>query len=47
MNNGIKVLYQSPVLSDIVNVTTPPIQFNANGRIYNMDYYLADGIYLK
>ena len=42
--NDINVVNRPPLMSKIANDELPPVQFVANGRTYNHDYYLADGI---
>ncbi|XP_016651027.1 PREDICTED: uncharacterized protein LOC103336966 [Prunus mume] len=44
-NNDINVIARSPLLNDVVNGVSPHIQYVVNGNEYNLDYYLADGIY--
>ena len=44
-NNDINVLDQSPLFTDVLQGRAPPVQFTVNGKVYNMGYYLADGIY--
>ena len=43
--NDINIVNQSTLMSRIANGELPLVQFVANGRTYNYDYYLADGIY--
>ena len=45
--NDINVVNRSPLMNKIANGELPPVQFVANGRMYNYGYYLADGIYPK
>ncbi|XP_037482381.1 ubiquinol oxidase 1b, mitochondrial-like [Triticum dicoccoides] len=45
--NDINVVNRSPLMSKFANGELPLVQFVANGRTYNHDYYLADGIYPK
>ncbi|XP_026460046.1 protein ALP1-like [Papaver somniferum] len=44
-NNDITVLDRSPLFNDLVNEVAPPCQYTVNGNIYDMGYYLSDGIY--
>jgi hypothetical protein len=44
-NNDINVLNQSTLFTQLLQGRAPAVQFHANGREYNMGYYLADGIY--
>ena len=43
--NDITVLDRSPVFDDILEGTSPLVNFSVNGHEYNMSYYLTDGIY--
>ncbi|XP_056692144.1 protein ALP1-like [Spinacia oleracea] len=43
--NDLNVLYRSPVFDDVLQGTTPPINFQVNENEYNMGYYLRDGIF--
>ena len=45
--NDINVANRLPLMNKIANGDLPPVQFVANGRTYNYDYYLADDIYPK
>ncbi|GKD05286.1 reverse transcriptase domain-containing protein [Tanacetum coccineum] len=38
-------LPDSPLFDDVLSNTAPEAPFGVNGRTYNKDYYLADGIY--
>jgi hypothetical protein len=44
-NNDINVLNQSPLFVQQLRGEGPQVQYIVNGRQYNTDYYLADGIY--
>ncbi|XP_058774200.1 uncharacterized protein LOC131648464 [Vicia villosa] len=43
--NDINVLDRSPVFDDVEPGNTPRVNFFVNQRLYNMAYYLANGIY--
>src|SRR5207244_13357024 len=43
--NDINVLHKSPLLDNLASGNAPPVQFTVNGHLYDMGYYLADGIY--
>ena len=43
--NDINVMNHSPVFDDVEQGNTPRLNFFVNQRPYNMEYYLADGIY--
>ncbi|KAK2458580.1 hypothetical protein QL285_005718 [Trifolium repens] len=43
--NDINVLDRSQVLDDVEQGKTPSVTFFVNERLYDMTYYLADGIY--
>ncbi|XP_021734892.1 uncharacterized protein LOC110701567 [Chenopodium quinoa] len=44
-NNDINVLDRLPIFNNFLEGCGPEVQFTLNGSIYNMGYYLADGIY--
>jgi hypothetical protein len=43
--NDINVLQRSPLMDAIENGTMHFVEFELNGKIYNLPYWLADGIY--
>jgi hypothetical protein len=43
--NDIAVLDRSPLVVDLMNGVAPRVTFEVNGNLYEMGYYLADGIY--
>jgi hypothetical protein len=43
--NDINVLHRSPVFDDLALGNAPQVSYTVNGKHYNIDYYLADGIY--
>jgi hypothetical protein len=43
--NDINVLHRSPLFDDIATGNAPNVNFQVNGRPYNMGYFLGDGIY--
>jgi hypothetical protein len=45
--NDINVLNKSPLFIDAIKGEAPRVQFVVNGNQYDMEYYLADGIYLE
>ncbi|VAH67072.1 2-alkenal reductase (NADP(+)-dependent) isoform X1 [Triticum aestivum] len=45
--DDINVVNRSPLMNKIANGDLPLVQFVANDRTYNYDYYLADDIYPK
>ena len=46
-NNDINVLESSHIFSNFAQGIARPVHYNIQGNEYNMDYYLADGIYPK
>jgi hypothetical protein len=44
-NNDINVLNQSTIFTKVLQGRAPEVQFMVNGNVYNMGYYLTDGIY--
>ncbi|XP_051118542.1 uncharacterized protein LOC127242876 [Andrographis paniculata] len=46
-NNDITVLDYSPLFNRYMDGTATPIEYEVNGRRYNLPYYLTDGIYPK
>ncbi|XP_021776439.1 uncharacterized protein LOC110740267 [Chenopodium quinoa] len=44
-NNDINVLDRSPIFNNFLEGCGPEVQFTLNRSVYNMGYYLADGIY--
>ncbi|XP_057432361.1 uncharacterized protein LOC130725125 [Lotus japonicus] len=44
-NNDINVLNQSPVFNEVLSGNALMVNFSVNETMYNMGYYLADGIY--
>ncbi|XP_073525430.1 uncharacterized protein [Phyllobates terribilis] len=43
--NDISIVQRSPVFEDLLNGTTPQVEYTVNGHQYTMPYYLTDGIY--
>ena len=43
--NDINVLQRSPLLHSLLNGTAHNVEFEVNGSVYNLPYWLADGIY--
>ncbi|MBW0478934.1 hypothetical protein O181_018649 [Austropuccinia psidii MF-1] len=44
-HNGLNVLNHSPLFDQILTGNAPPCRYTINGSNYEMEYYLADGIY--
>ncbi|XP_028071490.1 uncharacterized protein LOC114273868 [Camellia sinensis] len=44
-HNDLNVLDRSPLFSDLAQGKAPHVHYTLNGHTYNMDYYLADGMY--
>ncbi|XP_070669061.1 uncharacterized protein [Malus domestica] len=44
-NNDINVLWSSPLFDEVVNGWAPEFQYKVNGNMYELGYYLTDGIY--
>ena len=47
LNNDINVLERSPIFSELEQARASVVNYSINGHEYTMEYYLADGIYLK
>ncbi|XP_023643356.1 uncharacterized protein LOC111831939 [Capsella rubella] len=45
--NDINVLDRSPVFDDILQGHAPTVNYMVNGHVYDLTYYLTDGIYPK
>ena len=43
--NDLNILDRSPVFDDIINGIAPEVNYNVNGREYDLAYYLTYGIY--
>ena len=41
------MLERSHVFNELAEGRTPTVHYSINGHDYTMEYYLADGIYLK
>ncbi|XP_051126415.1 uncharacterized protein LOC127248225 [Andrographis paniculata] len=46
-NNDVTVLDHSPLFDKYMNGIAPPVDYEVNGSVYNLPYYLTDGIYPK
>jgi hypothetical protein len=44
-NNDINVIEKSPMFDDVLQGRAPEVHFTVNGELFNMGYYLTDGIY--
>ncbi|XP_076921605.1 uncharacterized protein LOC143583071 [Bidens hawaiensis] len=44
-NNDLNVIYQSPIIDDLIDGVEPPQAFFANGEHFKYGYYLVNGIY--
>ncbi|XP_074342065.1 uncharacterized protein LOC141679468 [Apium graveolens] len=44
-NNDINVLDRSPVFNEVLEGHVLEVNYNVNGKDYNLGYYLTDGIY--
>ncbi|XP_070669159.1 protein ANTAGONIST OF LIKE HETEROCHROMATIN PROTEIN 1-like [Malus domestica] len=44
-NNVINVLWSSPLFDEVVNGWAPEFRYKVNGNMYELGYYLTDGIY--
>ncbi|XP_074361166.1 uncharacterized protein LOC141701410 [Apium graveolens] len=44
-NNDINVLDRSPVFNEVLEGRAPEVNYNVNGKNYNLGYCLTDGIY--
>ena len=45
--NDINILKRLPLFTKLANGEMPEVEFQANGKTYNMGYYLADEIFPK
>jgi hypothetical protein len=46
-NNDINILHRSHLFDRLAQGDAPVVKYTLNGHNYDMDYYLADGIYPK
>ncbi|XP_051138691.1 uncharacterized protein LOC127256623 [Andrographis paniculata] len=46
-NNNVTVLDHSLLFNKYMDGTAPPVEYEVNGTLYNLPYYLTDGIYPK
>ncbi|XP_051127825.1 uncharacterized protein LOC127249173 [Andrographis paniculata] len=46
-NSDVTILDHLPLFDKYMNGTTPPVEYEVNGSVYNLPYYLIDKIYPK